>query len=281
MRNSKMLAKRQDNVFIDASIGSLEELTGLNCISSKKQVVISEGEIVNVVSDNYGFLPNERFFLAVEEKLIMSDIPFEVRSINNKNRSFKVDYILNDDYATTIGSENDKIVPLMSFVNSYDGSNKTSGSFGLYRQVCSNGLMVADTEVGFSYKHTGNQIAIVMPEIDKLIETFTKTEYFELQNKFKVMANKKISDIEAFVQRVCESTKLFSFETTGKEPEMTAKAKQVVSIISREMSTLSVEPNMWLGYNAFNEIIHAGNVANFGKTNDKDSKVFETILRMA
>lgn len=281
MRSSKMLGKRQDNVFVDAKLESLELLTGHKCISSKKQVVISEGEIVNVVSDNYGFLPNEMFFTQIEEKLINSDIEFQVSAINNKNRSFKVDYILNDDYATSIGSENDKIVPLMSFVNSYDGSNKTSGTFGLYRQVCSNGLMVADTEVGFSYKHTGNQLKIVMPEIDKLIETFTKTEYFELQNKFKVMANKKISNVEAFVQRVCKSTKLFNFETTGKEPEITAKAKEVMSIISREMSTLSVEPNMWLGYNAFNEIIHAGNVANFGKTNDKDSKVFDTIFQMA
>jgi hypothetical protein len=275
--------KRKDNVFVNAKIVSLEELTNIPTISSKSQVIISEDVIVNVVSDKYGFLPNERYYTAVEEKLINAEISYSTQSINKENKSFKVDYILGDDYATTIGTKDDKIVPLMSFTNSYDGSSKTTGTFGLYRQVCSNGLMVADTKVGFSIKHIGNQVDIIMPEIDRLIQEFTKTEYYELQKKFEILAGRKINNVQKFVEQICQESKIFKFESNPESQEvvLTKKAEAVIDIINRESSLLKVEPNMWLGYNAFNEIIHSMNMRNFETKNEKDHKMFETILEFA
>jgi len=60
-------------------------------------VIISNGKLVNVVSDSYGHLPNENFFLEVERKLAEADIQYTKRSINRDDVSFAVDYILSDD----------------------------------------------------------------------------------------------------------------------------------------------------------------------------------------
>jgi hypothetical protein len=282
MTRTNLKTKHNDNVFVDASIVSLEELTCKPTTSSKSQAIISEGQIVNVVSDKYGFLPNEKFYLAVEEKLINSDIKYTTSSINKGNKSFKVDYILDENYATNIGNAKDIIVPLMSFTNSYDGSGKTAGTFGLFRQVCSNGLMVADTQIGFSYKHTANHLDIVMPEIDRLIVEFTKTEYFELQQKFQHLSDNKINDIQAFVEEVCKQTKIFQYgKMVEGEEVISKKAVEVMSIIEREANQLKVYPNMWLGYNAFNEVIHNMNSRNFEVQNQKDHKIFESILSLS
>lgn len=282
MTYANLKGKRKDNVFVNARIVNLQELTNVATISSKSQAIISEDVIVNVVSDKYGFLPNERYYTAVEEKLINAEVSYETQSINNENKSFKVDYILGDDYATNIGTKDDKIVPLMSFTNSYDGSSKTTGTFGLFRQVCSNGLMVADTKVGFSFKHIGNQVDIIMPEIDRLIQEFTKTEYFELQQKFQQLSKNKINDVQAFVEKICQDTKIFKYgKTIEGEEVISKKAAEVMTIIEKESKQLNVYPNMWLGYNAFNEVIHSMKSRNFEVQNQNDHKIFESILSLS
>ena len=42
-----------------------------------------------------------------------------------------------------------------------------------------------------------------------------------------------------------------------------------------EAKYLNVEPNMWLGYNAFNEILHTKFVKSFDVQKTFDAKVFE------
>jgi hypothetical protein len=278
MRFQKNKALANDNVFVTASIVDMQELTGFPAIKSKSKVLISEGEIVNVVSDNYGFLSNENFFLEIEEKLINSDVHYKMETINKGNRRFKVNYILIDEEAKSIGSQFDKILPMMSFTNSYDGSSRTSGSFAMYREVCSNGLHIAQSEIGFKVKHTKQNLGVLLPEVDKLIEKFTQTEYYELTQKFNQLANRKISDVEKFVKKVCEDTEIFTYEISDKNDNPSRKANEIFSIINRESSQLSVEPNMWLGYNAFNELLHQQNSRSFSATNEKDSELFQTIL---
>ena len=72
-----------------------------------------------------------------------------MRSINRDNRSFAVDYILSDEnWIVKVKNVNDKLRPMLRFTNSYDGSCRTSGHFGFFREVCSNGLHIAQSEIG-------------------------------------------------------------------------------------------------------------------------------------
>ena len=97
-------------------------------------MILSDGKIVNVVSNSYGHLPNEVFYAGVENMLLEANISTATRSINRENRSFAVDHILNDDsLAITVKNGMDELRPMLRFTNSYDGSTRTSGHFGFYR----------------------------------------------------------------------------------------------------------------------------------------------------
>jgi len=280
--NLKGTELKNDNVFIESSIVNLSDLTNTPTRKGLEMAVISNGTIVNVVSDNYGHLPNEDFFLKVEENLINSDIQYLTRSINKDNRSFAVDYILNDDNYTieVNGSIKDKIRPMLRFVNAYDGSNKTSGSFGYFREVCSNGLHVAESQVGFSVKKSGAICQIVLPEIKHLVNKFMSNEYYTLKNKFDTLQNTKISNVELFVKKVCDETKIIKFEASDKNPTPSKKAGEVIDAINSEARLLGTNPNFWLGYNNLNELLCNGLNKSFEQQKTIDKQLFNTILEM-
>lgn len=273
---------RNDNVLPDNSIVRLSSITHMPSRKGLECAVISAGQIVNVVSDGYGHLPNEQFFLKVEEKLIEADIQYVTRSINRENRSFAVDYILNDDSLhIDVKNGKDKLRPMLRFINSYDGSNKTSGHFGYFREVCANGLHVAQTNIGFSVKHKGDIVELVLPEINHIVKRFMDNEYYTLKRKFEVLAEKPITDIEHYVRLTTEELKLFMFQCSEKNPAPSLNARMVIDTIRKESRLLGVEPNMWLGYNAFNEVIHDKLKKTFEAQKTADMKLFTHAMEMA
>lgn len=281
--NLKNLENLQnDNVFVKSAIMDLSTLTGLKTRKGLEQALVCEGEIVNVVSNQYGHLPNELFFAEIERKLNEQGVKYAKRSINRDNRSFAVDYILTDDnFVTKVKNGIDKIVPMLRFVNSYDGSCKTTGHIALYRQVCTNGLHVASkTDMGFAVKHKGNIVEIVLPEISIIANQFMSNEYYHLSRKFEVMAEKTITDLKGFVKLVADTTKIFKFESSEKNPEPSLNARTIIETVQKEAKLLGVQPNLWLGYNAFNELLHTKLKKNFEQQANIDSKIFELVADM-
>jgi hypothetical protein len=277
---------RQDNVYVPNELIPIKDLTGYEGKKGYEFGLVSNGKLVNVVSDGYGHLSNENFFLKVEEKLINSDINYLQRSVNRNDCSFAVDYILNDkNIITEIKTDNihakmgDKIRPMLRFVNSYDGSNKKSGYFGFFREVCANGLHMAQTNIGFSIKARGaNMEELIMPEIHTLLNKFMNNEYYTLVRKFEVMAEKSIPHdmIGEFVRMVCDKTQIFKYEASEKNPnEPSLNARLVIDTMKAESSLLGVNANYWLGYNAFNEVLHDKLKKSFELQKTKDIQLFE------
>lgn len=279
LKNQKL---QNDNVFVNSQLVSLSQLTGHPVRKGLEKALLSENRLVNIVSKSYGHLPNEHFFTAVEAKLIDADIQYITRSINRDNRSFAVDYILNDEsFHIKIKNGADKIRPMLRFTNSYDGSGKTSGHFGFFREVCSNGLHVAHSNLGFSIKHRGNVCDIVLPEISGLVKRFLDNEYYSLHRKFEVLAEKPIKDVSEFVKFTLGEIGLFKYEASEKNPEPSKNARIVIDTIYKESNQLGQLPNMWLGYNAFNEVLHGKLKKTFDSQKQQDSKIFNTIYEMA
>jgi hypothetical protein len=269
---------RQDNVIVDSSIVPLQSLTGIASRRGLENAIICENQIVNVVSNSYGHLPNEKFFLGVEEKLIDADIYYQQRSINRDNRSFVVDYVLADDrYKVEVKGEKDILRPMLRFVNSYDGSCKTSGSFGFWRKVCDNGLHVAQTHIGFSVKHSGAIADIVMPKLDEIVGKFMDNEFYSLKRKFEVLAERPVYNLEDYVKFTAKTSGLFKYESSEKNPEPSANARFVFDVIERESKLLNTRPNQWIVYNAFNELLHGKLKKTFDQQRTLDEKLFETI----
>ena len=280
--NFKGQAMQNDDVFVSNEVKSFPELIGMPSRKGLEKAIVSNGKVVNIVSEQYGHLPNEKFFLIVEEKLINADVQYMTRSINRDDRSFAVDYILNDErYIIDVANGKDIIKPMLRFVNSYDGSCKTSGNFGYFRQVCTNGLHVAETKMSFSVKHKGSICDFVLPEIQSLVNEFMNNEYYTLKPKIQDMSNMPISDVQKFVKQICEETNIFKF-TKGEDKDTPGKkANAVIDTILAEANYLNVEPNMWLGYNAFNEFLHTEMSKSFDVQRNLDSEIFESIYAMA
>ena len=279
---SNLANLQNDNVFVTSENRNLSELTGLPTRRGLENVIISDGQIVNAVSSSYGHLPNEVFFGEVENKLNDAGIKYLKRSINRENRSFAVDYILNDDsFIVKVKNGTDVVRPMLRFVNSYDGSCKTSGNFGIYRQVCTNGLHVADFSVGFSVKHRGAIVELVLPEISNLTNMFMENEYYTLSKKFEVLAERKIVDLEGFVKATATDLNLFKFAMSEKNPMPSLNARMVIDIIKGESELFGSEPTLWNGYNAFNEVLHTKLKKSFDQQKNIDSKLFNHILEMA
>ena len=210
---------RNDNIFVSNEVRNFKDVTGINSRKGLDRVILSNGEIVNVVSKSYAHLLNQTFFGQVENMLLEADIQTATRSINRENRSFAVDHILNDD-SLVIKVKNSKDVsrPILRFINSYDGSTRTSGSFCFYREICSNGLHIAHSTIGFNIKHRGDIAEVVMHNIKLLKERFMNNEYYELQRKFEVLAKTPVKNLEDYVKLTCEELKIFMFEASQENP---------------------------------------------------------------
>lgn len=285
MKQVRTNLKREanDNVYVASKIVKTQEITGMPTRRGLEQMVICEDQIVNVCSSTYGHLPNEKFFYEVEHKLISADVKYKTRSINRENKSFAVDYILDDErFHIDVKGGKDIIKPMLRFVNSYDGSNKSTGSFGFFREVCSNGLHVANYEIGFTAKHRGNIIEVVMPELDKLIEKFFDNEFYTLKRKFEILAECPVKDMKDFVKYVLGETGLFKYEKSEKNPEEpSANAQLVIDIMTKETQELGMDANYWLGYNAFNEVLHGKLKKSFTQQKETDVALFDSVMQMA
>lgn len=289
VRNFKHGTLESDNLYINPRLESVSDLTGMPTrMGIEKFLTVDEtagkptdGRIIIAnVSNKYGFLANENYYPQIEERLESAGFAYLKRSINRQNRSFTVDYVLNDDSMhVNIKKGKDLVKPMMRFVNSYDGSNQTTGHFGFFREICSNGLHIADTQLKFKVRHRGNMLEIVMPKIEDLIVTFMDNEYYSLHKKFEGMAEKALTDVDGFVKYTLGKTGLFKYEKSEKNPEEASIGAQfIIDTINAEAKELGTAPNLWLGYNAFNEYIHTQNNKQFALQEQADRKLFDAVL---
>ncbi len=272
---------QQDEIFVFSEMKLLKNLTGIQSRRGLENVIISNDKIVNVVSNSYGHIPNELFFKKAEQMLVDADLKYHKRTINRSDRSFITDFIIEDDNQFSVKNKEDLILPMLRFKNSYDGSEKTSGHFGFYRKVCSNGLHVAETEIAFSIKHSKNNTHLIMPRLHLLFDKFLDNEFYTIVQKFNKLKEIKIQDTKEFVRDILKKTKLFRYECSDKNDSPSKKSREVIEILNYEALLLSESPNLWLGYNAFNSVLHGTLKKSFSSQEKLDKKLFDEIYEMA
>lgn len=280
--NFKFGKLEQDNVFVGGELKSMYGLTGYKPKKGNENALIVKDEIINIVSDQYGFLSNETFFGAIEERLHDAGISYDRRSLNRENKSFRVDYILNDDsYHINIkGNKGDKLKPMISARTAYDGSSLTGAHLGFFREICSNGQHIATTQLKFALRRRKNIMDIYIDKIEDTIVEFMDNEFYSLHKKFEVMAESPIENLEEFVKYTLGKTGLFKYlkSEKNKKDEPSKGAEYVMHVIRAEAAELGVKPNLWLGYNAFNEYIHTQSEKAFMIQERADRAIFNAIL---
>jgi len=272
---------QQDEIFVPSEMKSLKSLTRIESRRGLENAIISNGKIVNVVSNSYGHVPNELFFKKAEEMLTDARLNYQKRTINRNDRSFITDFIIDDNNQFSVKNEKDLILPMLRFKNSYDGSEKTSGHFGFYREVCSNGLHVSQAEIEFSIKHSKNNTDLIMPRLNNLFDKFLDNEFYTITKKFDRMREFEIIDTKEFVKEILESTKLFRYECSDKNNDPSKKSREILEILDNEALLLDEKPNLWIGYNAFNQMLHNTLKKSFSQQERLDKKLFDVVYEMA
>jgi len=106
-------------------------------------------------------------------------------------------------------------------------------------------------------------------------------EYYTLKKKFEVLAERPIKDIQQYVRITCEELKLFMYQASEKNTDPSLNARMVIDIINKESRILGIEPNLWIGYNAFNDVIHTKLKKTFEAQKTADARLFEYAMTQA
>ena len=213
-----------------------------------------EGEIMdlNYCSDRYELVPNEVIFPRIEADLKSRGYKFSVAYHAIDNVRFYAKYVL-EDSNLAIGSGSDQVKPMISVNHSYNGLTKYAITFGYFRMVCSNGLVIPlegheATNLHISGKHTESILASFELMFSKMDIFFGMQE--TIKKRFEVLTDRSIANYGERIEAVLEASKLKPSKVQLTEINATAV---------NEANTLNGGVvNDWLIYNAINAYIYKG-----------------------
>ena len=137
------------------------------------------------VSKHYTHIPTER---VIDDMELLGWKPIEAKEVKarkNSTRGFQKHLLVfrNDDVVIN-GEDGDTVFPQILMTNSHDGKNSFTFQAGLYRLVCSNGLVIADTQFeAVKMRHMGYSFEDLQEKIKEMVEKLPLT--VESMNKMK------------------------------------------------------------------------------------------------
>lgn len=222
----------------------------------------SMNKILHLAGRSYTLVSNEQLISPVYDRLvnIFGSSGIEIECLNEDDRRFYARFILKDKVLEV--TNKDYLNAMIEIQNSYDGSLRHSISLSFYRLVCSNGMMGWRKEEGHSLKHNSDflvNLTGILKRLDELDERF---------NKFRKLN-----------ERVVTGKELNLIMETIRKPRDGFPKKilpEVTGIMYQEATKLKVEPNAWLLYNGFNNLLNHD--PRIGLTLDVREKIDRDVL---
>ena len=141
------------------------------------------------VSEKYSHIPTER---VMDDMSALGWNVVDAKEIKaRKNQGFQKHMLIFANPEIIInGNDGDTVFPRILLTNSHDGKNAFTFKAGLFRLVCSNGLVIADEQFGeMKIRHMGYDFESLQSLITEMVEKLPLT--VESMNKFK---NKQLSE---------------------------------------------------------------------------------------
>lgn len=245
---------------------------------------------VNSCSDRYELIPNSEIFPNIRQVLLENGIEFSENYQMIDNARFYANYTIEDQrFAYQIeGSNGDLIKPMLKVQHSYNGLTKYHISFGYFRLVCSNGLVIPVNEMqeynlSISGKHT-KAIKESFAQLDEKLKYFVNNaeqittaitaRYNSLSGKVIENPKDRLTEVLAQINQNPRELK----DGTISFPAFDF----AISVIETESELYGGVVNDWLIYNGVNRFIFDDKFkATPEARTDKDSKVLEYILETA
>jgi hypothetical protein len=143
------------------------------------------------LSTNYTHIPTSQ---VIEDMIILGWTPVSAQEVRaRKGKGFQKHIIRFQNRNITInGNDGDDVFPELLLTNSHDGKNAFHLRVGLYRLVCTNGLVIADSEfsnvsirhMGYTFDELRKQVLVMLdtlPNLVQKINTFRDTPLSEEQ----------------------------------------------------------------------------------------------------
>jgi hypothetical protein len=170
-----------------ANLNTIESLSKEQVKQVAPSVFTKTGS--STVSDKYSHIPTER---VLDDMAVLGWNVVDAKEIKaRKNQGFQKHMLVFANPEIVInGQDGDTVFPRILLTNSHDGKNAFTFQAGLFRLVCSNGLVIADEQFSsMKIRHMGYDFETLSTLITEMVEKLPLT--VESMNNFK---NKQLSE---------------------------------------------------------------------------------------
>lgn len=188
----------------------------------------------------------------------------EVKSKKYKGFQKHMVVFYNDNLLIKDEKGKDNVFPQIILTNSHDGKAAFNFRVGLFRLVCSNGLVISDAEFNnVSIRHTNYTFETLQTEINKIVNKIPNLIY-----KINLFKNKTLTEDQ--IKDFC--IKAAQFRNNRKT---LIDVDNVIKPIREE----DKGDNLWVVYNRVQEKIIAGHLS-FGKRKTRSIKSFKKEIEL-
>ena len=156
------------------------------------------------VSDKYTHIPTEEVINDMEELGWGVVDAKEVKARTKSTKGFQKHLLVfrNNDIVIN-GEDGDTVFPQILLTNSHDGKNAFTFTAGLFRMICENGLVIADTEfedvkmrhMGYTFEDLQSMIKEMVEKLPLTVESMNKMKSVELEGEQVLELAKSLLDI--------------------------------------------------------------------------------------
>jgi hypothetical protein len=234
----------------------------------------------STVSEKYSHIPTER---VMDDMEALGWNVVDAKEIKaRKNQGFQKHMLIFANPEIVInGADGDTVFPRVLLTNSHDGKNAFTFQAGLYRLVCSNGLVIADEQFGsMKIRHMGYDFEALQTLITEMVEKLPLT--VESMNRFK---NKQLSQdqkqqfaLEALGLRFDTENKTFNvdeFLTPTRKEDSNDDLWSVFNLVQEKLV------NGMFDYRSASKTRKARRIKNFQQDITLNSDLYKLALQYA
>jgi len=222
--------------------------------------------IVNHCSEEYRLIRNSTILNPLIDGL-KKDHKLYVSGRSWNNAVFNMRIAIDNAPGTVV---KDKLYPMLDILNSYNGKIRCIVNMGVFRGVCSNGLVVPTENRQYrDFSHTpSNEEELAVKKILVMFESFL-ADFTTIEESYDDLKIARVFNVERRVEEVMEATK---FPARLQE--------EVIDRINVEMAQLNTKATDWLVYNGFNFQLNHNPELEWEpkKRNSADQEVLEFLL---
>jgi hypothetical protein len=234
----------------------------------------------STVSEKYSHIPTER---VMDDMEALGWNVVDAKEIKaRKNQGFQKHMLIFANPEIVInGADGDTVFPRILLTNSHDGKNAFTFQAGLFRLVCSNGLVIADEQFGkMKIRHMGYDFEALQTLITEMVEKLPLT--VESMNRFK---NKQLSQdqkqqfaLEALGLRFDTENKTFNvdeFLTPTRKEDSNDDLWSVFNLVQEKLV------NGMFDYRSASKTRKARRIKNFQQDITLNSDLYKLALQYA